>query len=68
MSRRLTTYVHVDGVAWGPGDDIPADVAARITNPDVWDGPEEVAAEPTAQPAAAAPKPVPKRRTAAKKD
>ena len=28
--RRLKTYVHVDGAVYGPGDDIPAEVAARI--------------------------------------
>lgn len=34
--RKLTTYVHVDGQAYGPGDEVPADVAKRITNDKVW--------------------------------
>jgi hypothetical protein len=37
----LNTYVHVEGVAYGPGDDIPDDVAAKILNPDVWAVPPE---------------------------
>ncbi len=28
--RRLNAYVHVDGVAYGPDDTVPAEVAARI--------------------------------------
>jgi hypothetical protein len=28
--RRLIAYVHVGGVAYGPGDEVPADVAKRI--------------------------------------
>jgi hypothetical protein len=54
---KLNTTVHVDGVAYGPGKDIPAEVAAQITNPDVWDGdpptPVETPAEtPVETPAA----------------
>ncbi|CAL9592477.1 hypothetical protein SUDANB1_05253 [Streptomyces sp. enrichment culture] len=30
MARRLNSYVHVDGVAYGPDDDVPAEVASRI--------------------------------------
>lgn len=30
MARRLKTYVHVDGTAYGPDDEVPADVAKRI--------------------------------------
>ncbi|MFI1467642.1 hypothetical protein [Streptomyces wuyuanensis] len=30
MSRRLIAYVHVDGKAYGPGDQVPAAVAKRI--------------------------------------
>jgi hypothetical protein len=30
MARRLTTFVHVGGNVYGPDDDVPADVAARI--------------------------------------
>lgn len=41
-SRRLTTYVHVDGRRYGPEDgDIPAEVAAKITNPKVWAGDDD---------------------------
>ena len=35
---RLRTFVHVGGRAYGPGVDVPADVAAKITNPKAWDG------------------------------
>ena len=28
--RRLIGYVHVDGIAYGPDDDVPAKVAKRI--------------------------------------
>ncbi|RPK74461.1 hypothetical protein [Streptomyces sp. ADI95-17] len=30
MSRRLIAYVHVAGVAYGPGDDVPPEAARRI--------------------------------------
>ena len=30
MARRLRGYVHVDGKAYGPGDDVPAEVADLI--------------------------------------
>lgn len=30
MTRRLIAYVHVNGVAYGPDDDVPAEVAKRI--------------------------------------
>lgn len=36
MARRLNTYVHVDGVAYGPDDKVPAAVAKKILAPDVW--------------------------------
>lgn len=36
--RRLVTFVHVDGQVYGPNDDVPAEVAKRIENPDAWDG------------------------------
>lgn len=46
MSRRLRTYVHVAGRAYGPGDEVPDEVADQITNPDVWDDePAETRAE-----------------------
>lgn len=35
-SKKLATYVHVDGVAYGPDSDVPADVAKQITNPKAW--------------------------------
>lgn len=46
MSRRLRTFVHVDGRAYGPGDEVPDEVADQITNPDVWD--EDTDDEPDA--------------------
>ncbi len=36
-SKKLNTYVHVDGVQYGPDDTVPADVAKKIENPDVWE-------------------------------
>jgi hypothetical protein len=30
MSRRLIAYVHIGGVAYGPGDDMPQSVAEQI--------------------------------------
>lgn len=41
---RLRTYVTVRGVTYGPDSEVPADVAARITNPKAWDGPAPAAA------------------------
>ena len=38
---KLNTFVHVDGKQYGPDDDVPADVAKQITNPDVWDDGDE---------------------------
>lgn len=49
---RLVTYVHVDGRVYGPGVDVPADVAKRISNPDVW---AHEAQAPAASPAPEAP-------------
>jgi hypothetical protein len=34
---KLRTTVHIDGQAYGPGE-VPDEVAARISNPNVWDG------------------------------
>ncbi len=34
--KKLNTYVHVDGAQYGPDDDVPAEVAKKIDNPDVW--------------------------------
>lgn len=36
MGKRLNTHVHVDGVAYGPDDEVPADVAKKITADGVW--------------------------------
>jgi hypothetical protein len=36
MPRKLNTFVHVGELRYGPGDDVPAEAAAQITNPDVW--------------------------------
>lgn len=35
---RLVARVAVAGVWYGPDDDVPDDVARRITNPKVWEG------------------------------
>lgn len=37
MGKKLTRTVFVDDVAYGPASAIPAEVAARITNPTVWE-------------------------------
>jgi hypothetical protein len=34
--RRLAGFVHVDGRVFGPEDEVPSDVAGRITNPKAW--------------------------------
>lgn len=36
MAGRLKVYVTVDGQQYGPDDTVPADVAKKIDNPDVW--------------------------------
>ena len=36
MARKLNTWVHVGERRYGPGDDVPDDVASQISNPDVW--------------------------------
>lgn len=64
MGRKLGTFVHVDGVAYGPADDLPAEVAEKITAPHVWAA--EVGDEPVVEPVTpstvkpAARKPAPK--------
>ncbi|MFI8853680.1 hypothetical protein ACIGW3_26290 [Streptomyces sp. NPDC053499] len=35
--RRLRAYVHVDGTAYGPGDQVPPEVAGRI-GAHAWEG------------------------------
>lgn len=34
--RELVTTVYVNHVAYGPGDDVQAEVAKQITNPKAW--------------------------------
>lgn len=34
--RSLVTTVHVNGQVYGPGDDVPSEVAKQITNPKAW--------------------------------
>lgn len=63
---RLVTYVHVGGVVYGPGRDVPADVAKRITNPDVWAHEVQTPAAPPA-PEAPPAKPAAKRPARATK-
>ena len=36
MVKQLVSRVAVNGVWYGPGDDVPADVAAKIRNPKAW--------------------------------
>ncbi|MFB7212705.1 hypothetical protein [Streptomyces sp. NPDC056255] len=40
MTRRLIAYVHVAGVAYGPGDDVPPEAARRI-GAHAWDADEQ---------------------------
>lgn len=51
MAKQLRTRVHVDGTVYGPGDVVPPEVAAKITNPDAWEPETEPAR--TAAPAQA---------------
>lgn len=55
MARKLNTYVHVDGIAYGPEDDVPAEVAEKITAPDVWESPATAKSSPSDQSPAPAP-------------
>lgn len=34
--KKLAGYVHVNGQAYGPEDDLPKDVAEQVTNPKAW--------------------------------
>jgi hypothetical protein len=45
MSRRLIAYVHVDGVAYGPGDTVPARAAKKIGDHAWTDGDQDGADE-----------------------
>lgn len=44
MARKLVATAYVGDRAYGPGSDVPDDVAAQITNPAAWadDGAEDV--------------------------
>lgn len=52
MSRRLIGYVHVDGVAYGPDDEVPAKVAKRIGE-HAWTDADSPAEVPTPTPTGA---------------
>lgn len=43
--KKLVRAVNVDGEWYQPGDDVPAEVAERITNPKAWTSEEELAVE-----------------------
>jgi hypothetical protein len=47
--RELIAHVHIDGVAYRPGQRVPAEVAGRITNPKAWSEPALAAEEPARQ-------------------
>jgi hypothetical protein len=44
-SRRLASYVEVDGVWYGPDDNVPDEVADKITNEGAWASDEQVAVD-----------------------
>jgi len=44
MTRRLKTFVHVGGDAYGPDDEVPAEVAERIGD-HAWEDDSEVRGE-----------------------
>jgi hypothetical protein len=46
MSRRLIAYVHVDGVPYGPDDEVPPRVAKRIGD-HAWTDADSAAEVPT---------------------
>ena len=35
-ARTLAAYVYVEGQVYGPGSDVPAEIAEKITNPKAW--------------------------------
>lgn len=43
--KKLATFVHVDGVEYGPESDVPADVAKKIENPKAWESEDSKAAD-----------------------
>lgn len=73
MGKKLTQTVHVDGITYGPDDDVPAKVAERITNPSAWGESDDAEATVVPTPATdasdgdVAPKPAPKKKTTAQK-
>lgn len=46
MPKKLASYVHVDGKPYGPDDDIPPEVADRITTPGAWVNTDDATPEP----------------------
>ena len=34
--KGLAAHVYINGEHYGPGDDVPAEVAKQITNPKAW--------------------------------
>jgi len=65
---QLARNVHIGGVWYRPGDTVPDEVAARLTNPAVWAGGQRpVVAAPAADPDAggSAPPPTEKSETQA---
>ncbi len=54
MGRRLARYYLVNGQSYGPGDEVPADVAARLGE-DAWEGGASPAVVPAEDPAPVAP-------------
>lgn len=52
MGRKLIKTVHVGGQVYGPGSDVPDEVAQLITNDKVWED-EQPVAKPAARPSRA---------------
>jgi len=44
--RKLARHVTVAGKTYGPGDDVPAEIAEQIRNPKAWIPTDEDAADP----------------------
>lgn len=38
QGKALVAFVHIGGEVYGPGSEVPVDVAKRITNPAAWGG------------------------------
>lgn len=45
-NRKLARYVTVAGKTYGPGDDVPAEIAEQIRNPKAWVPTDEDVADP----------------------